>query len=87
MVKDLRVEVRAITDETGAVGELRYYVRIFNMAYGIKIELCTSEGIVFSEETCELTYSYDDAEGWVKKLASGRVTPMSLHDMADEFVG
>jgi len=91
MVKSKRLENMQLTDDKGVVWELEYYVQIFNEQvenpfYGIKIEKTGGEKRI-SEETCGLTHSYEKVECWVRKLAAGTVTPSSLHDIVDDFVG
>ena len=91
MARSKKLESVLLTDEIGIMRELEYYIQIFdddvgNTFYGIKIEK-TEAGNRISEETCGLTHSYEKAECWVRKLAAGTVTPTSLHDIVDDFVG
>jgi len=91
MAKSKILEKTKLADDRGAIWELGYYVQIFDDGvgdtfYGIKIEK-TGTGNSISEETCGLTYSYQQVECWVRKLASGTVMPSSLHDIVDDFVG
>lgn len=96
MDKEVKIESRTMTDESDRLWELEYCVRKFdirtgNVFYGIKIEQrpvnnsLTDE--VVSEESGGLTYSYEEAEKWVKQLAAGGVMPSTFHDHVDDFVG
>ena len=85
-----KVTTAEITDDMGKITKLGYYVCLFEKdgyptAYGIKIE-SYSNGKFSKEETCGLTRSYEEAESWVRKLANGVTTPLTLHDIIDDMV-
>ena len=76
-------------DESGGTWELGYFIQKFmgdDVVYGIKIEKRAPDGRNESQETCGLTTSYEEAEGWVRKMAKGQVTPIALHDIVDDFM-
>ena len=87
---DTFISQTVFTGEDNIERTLRYYVRRLHQgrpAYGIKITRLSAHESPLTESTCALTHSYDEAEQWTLWLASGNVTPYTLHDMADELVG
>lgn len=66
--------------------ELKYYVRELEEVFGVRIER-HGAGEVISEETCGITASYEEAQRWVRKMAEGGVTPLTLHAIVDDMVG
>ena len=92
MAKGFCVERVELAGERCGILELGYYVQAFcnngeQTVYGIKIEKTDTNGDISSEETYGLTQSCKEAEGWVRKLAAGTVTPLSLHAIVDDLVG
>ena len=91
MVRDVRLEQAELADGEGGQWKLEYYIRIYEGAvalevYGIKIKRIGPDGSL-SEATPGLTHSYKEAKNWLKILAASKVTPLSLHDTIDEFIG
>ena len=79
-----------IVDVAGTKWDLNYKVINVDGAYGIRIEK-SSQGLaakkeIIYEETGGITHSQQEAEAWLHKMAEGRVTPISLHDIVDELV-
>ena len=96
MTSKVKIESRKMTDEGGKLWWLDYYVRKFDIKtgdrfYGIKIEQRPADSSLpampVSEETKGLTYSYEEAENWVRQLAAGEATPATFHGHIDDFVG
>lgn len=88
MTRDIVLE--GVELENGMTCELGYHILTFNQAdtpaaYGIRVEKSDVAGITSSEETFGLTHSYEEAEAWLQKLAAGRVTPLTLHDIVDDW--
>ena len=82
------IERADLQDEYGSKWELKYYVQSHagekEKTYGIKVERCGKDGMI-SEETFGVTASYEEAASWVRKMANGKVTPLTLHDVVDNF--
>ena len=92
-MKTIKVGMSIITDIESNKCELGYYILAFGNetdpnTYGIMIKcrLCNSDREML-ETTCDLTSSYDEAEGWVRMMAAREVGPVSLHEIVDELVG
>ena len=92
MLRNIKVEDMTITDELGTKWELHYFIKVLkgqhgDDVYGLKVEMRPGDdNESFYEETEGLTYSYAEVEEWARRLASGTVTPMSLHALVDEWV-
>jgi len=81
----------SLIDQTGIKWELNYKLIELDGAYSIGIEKsgqgkAVKREIIY-EETKGLTYNKQEAEAWLHKLAAGRVTPISLHDIVDDLTG
>jgi len=92
MTKDYCIGRVELADQEADILDLGYYVQAFDdtkgrVVYGIKIEKTDTIGNTSSEETWGLTYSYDEAEGWARKMAAGTVTPLSLFAITDDLMG
>ncbi|MCL2421753.1 MAG: DUF6514 family protein [Defluviitaleaceae bacterium] len=91
MSKGILISEAKLKDENSNIYKMGYYVLPFGLdgdqaAYGIRIEKTDVKGNTSAEETGGLTHSYDEAEGWVRRLAAGEVTPFTLHDVVDDLM-
>ena len=91
--KEIYIRDAFMVDDSGEVWKLHYFVRALEgetTAYGIKIEMLskTLSGGRLEWETAQgLTHSYEEAEGWAKVLAAGKVTPTALHEVVHDLQG
>ena len=86
-MRDIVIETADFVDGENKKWELWYFINEHDGgAYGIKIER-KSEEERLAEYTLGLSHSYEEVEGWVKMMAARGVTPLALHDVADELVG
>ena len=83
---DIPIENITITIEGEQYGIHYFVLQIMednHQSYGLKITSTNGQ----SEETIGLTHSYEEAEAWASKLAIAQATPLSLHDLVDDWVG
>lgn len=71
----------AQTDETGSVS---YYVTETECGYGVKIE--QERGILTAAETEFFTKDLHEAVGFLKRLAEGTATAVSLYSLCDDYL-
>ena len=67
--------------------KLLYYIAVVGAAYGIKVEQVDTDGSLTMEESKGLTHSYNEVEALVKTFMKCAVTPITLHDVIDDFIG
>ena len=86
LIKDAIITSREITDTTGQLKQLYYYVKQFDSSYGIKITCKSDNSPTYSESTFGITHSYEQAVEWVTLMAANEVTPITLHDIVDDLM-
>ena len=92
-MRDGKAGMTKWTDTEGSEWEFIYYILTFENktepnTYGIKVERRSDKPAVeMSEETGGLTFSYEEAESWVRIMEANAVGPISLHEIVDELVG
>lgn len=69
------------TDETGSIS---YYVTETEYGYGVKIE--QERGILTAAETECFTKDLHEAVGFMKRLAEGTATAVSLYSLCDDYL-
>jgi len=85
---------RAVVTDGCVEWELHYLIccqpgKSNEKGYGLKItsrSLC-KQATGYEAETEALTHSYAQAHTWAQQLAQNGVTPLTLHDVVDDWVG
>jgi len=90
-LQDERIETTTVTFDNGTEWTLDFYLQSLkglggDNFYGIKISRSTLEGVLTeSDETFAATENKDEALVMIKAFAKGKVLPISLLEIVDDW--